>query len=586
MNITSVRTRRFTLPVLMVLLTACPGNRGAVTPAPETGRTVALQPFAGRWAIFREDSATTRSWIGKAQQPMPDFYTMTLTQLRKAVAQQFGLSIEELSEPIVTLQEGGKRHIEFRQRTGSRAIIDAGIFMQFESDGTLAYLRESFLPSSPSPPMPALPANLNAFVRSAVGTVIPAEGGVMYVREVGAPFLYSHHGQARWAIEAYIEVVIDAEMVPIPYDVIVALASGDDVLDVIEHLHPQAAGPEANVFRPTPLVKCTSAEYATVAPSPTHHKVELLRLDSGTTVVNGAYAEFKNLDGLANPPWSACNSSGACDYHFKWFDSTDALQQRKFSEVMAYFHIDDVQHYVQNDVGLVLPVNRPIAVDTVAKAGTLFAFYLHKPAAKQGLYFGVKNLHSVATDGKAIVHEYAHALQAAVVGGRLSKKGDPSGIREGFADYLAVSMFSGRESAECRPCVGTFMNGGDCLRSLLNAQKYPPVILPNDPHERGLVWGRALFRVLETLQSTSSWDAARRIVDRGAFLGHAKVGTTTKTPNMPDMARATLAAVRSDPQTSAHFDAFCDGFEQQEILKSGDCAAMKTLPVIVAPLPP
>jgi hypothetical protein len=133
------------------------------------------------------------------------------------------------------------------------------------------------------------------------------------------------------------------------------------------------------------------------------------------------------------------------------------------------------------------------------------------------------------------------------------------------------------------------MNGGSCYRSLLDAQTYPPKINPKSRYEYGLTWARALFRALRTVRrAEGSWDAARRIVDYGAFLGHEEVQgkSKPKIANMRSMAVATLGAVRANTVTAPYFAAFCDGFEKQTIVKAGTCTAIRTLPVVVQPLPP
>jgi len=560
------------IALFIVPLTRC--SRGLMLRHPLREKTVVSQPLAGQWAVFSDAAIATESWIGRSIQTQSDFTTDGLEILRLAVAHAFGLKNGDLSPAQLVMRGDGSAQVEFRQRFKGDDILEAGIILDFDVRGRLTYFRESFVRPPAELVKPALPSDLDTFIRKAIAAgKVRGTNGIVVIDEICGPILFASEGRLQWVVRAGLTTNAPGEPSPGALDVIIDLASGH-VLAVFDHIHPQA-NPKVNVFRPTPLKQCTHAEYLTIPLTQGFVEVALERLKTGATNANGLYAVFKDLDGYDNIPWTACTSPGVCDFHVADWG------YQAFAELNAYYHIDAVQNHVQK-LGFTL-AKRPIEADAFARVGSSYAYYRNSPVGAGEIWFGKGvNTHSSALDGKVVVHEYGHALQAAEVGALLDKVGEPEAIAEGFADYLALAWFITDEQPPCRECLFAFMNRGKCYRHVSMAKPYNPAANPTDRYELGMIWMKALWLTVGNIEAAGKTPIeARDIVDRGVLRGHERYGKyATAPPDMPTAALATLAAVRSDKgQTDAYFDHFCYGFTQQQILSIADCKKVKTLPL-------
>jgi hypothetical protein len=571
----SSRTEVFAAIALFIFsLTAC-CSLEVMPRHPLREKTVVSQPLAGQWAVFSDAAVETNSWIGRSIQTQSDFTADGLELLRLAVAHAFGLKNGDLSPAQMVMRGDGSAQVEFRQRFKGDDVLEAGIILDFDVRGRLTYFRESFLSASAELVKPALPSDLDTFIRNAIAAgKVRGTSGIVVIDEICGPILFASEGRLQWVVRATLTTAAPGEPSPGLLDVNIDILSGR-VLAVFDHIHPQA-NPKVNVFRPTPLKQCTNAEYVTILPSQGFVKVDLERLNAGATSADGHYALFKDLDGYGNIFWTACTSPGVCEFRFD-----DWRRYQAFAELNAYYHIDAVQEHVQK-LGFTL-AKRPIEADAFANVGSSIAYYRNKPVGAGEIWFGKGvNTHSAALDGKVVVHEYGHALQAAEVGALLDKVGEPEAIAEGFADYLALSWFITDEEAPCRECLFAFMNRGNCYRHVGMAKTYNPALNPTDRYELGMIWMKALWLTVGDIETSGKTPIeARDIVDRGVLRGHERYGKyATSPPDMPTAALATLAAVRSDTgQTDAYFDHFCYGFTQQQILSVADCKKVKTLPL-------
>jgi len=280
--------------------------------------------------------------------------------------------------------------------------------------------------------------------------------------------------------------------------------------------------------------------------------------------------------------WSACDNTGLCDFEF------DLADMEKFAEVMAYYHITNVQKHIQN-LGFTTLATAAIDVyvtaDTVV--GTEAGEFINTQSGSGQILFGLAYGLNVAADPKVIVHEYGHAIQTAAVGSVLDQGGEPSGLAEGFADYLALSNFAARESPSCQPCVAAFMNVGKCVRMIdNNIPQYDAVNRGNnkqEAHALGSIWTKVLWLTLTSIKNSgTSWDDARDIVDSGALLGNCYLGTRSlDNLDFPTAAKITMEAVRDDAVTTPYFKNFCDGFVDRKILVQDDCDTILKRPIHV-----
>ena len=536
----------------------------------------------GAWSDFEPAHGTAKSWIGRAESQQ-SFDAAGISNLRRTVARNANVDESILGEAMVSGCLGNTVAVEFPQRAGGFDVVNAGALLNYPSDRHLAHFVTHFVkpPADLTPPKLPKSEQVRSFVMQAIeGRLrLPDRASVKVIR-LGNPFLYAANGNAVWATDAKLEVAIPDVGLPDDVDVFIDL-SAQRLLASFNHVHRQTQY-KANVFRHTPLTRCTHYDYMNVIGTLQYDDVPLDHLNANALTATGDYATFSDIDkSERNDTWTCEDGRADCDFHFTWNG-----QPQKFAEVMTYYHVTEVQKHVQ-DLGFQHLSNGPIAVDVRSKLGKYLAEFRNDGNGKGVLLFGDDLYgHNVARDPKVIVHEYGHALQAAAVWDRLDGAGDPSAVSEGFADYLALSTFAEDDTDECRQCVGAFMNNGRCYRSLNDPNDPVPKYDPNapdistaDPHHRGRIWTEALWLTLDSVHNkvaSHTWNEARRIVDRGALMGHCFVGhTATEALDMKQVALATLAAVKADAMTTTYFDDFCYGFREQKIVTQTDCDRAK-----------
>jgi hypothetical protein len=150
------------------------------------------QPFAGRWTVFADRSGDSRSAIGCSVEARQSLVFDRLPVLRAAVGRYFGLKVADLSTGGVLPRQDGSAQVEFHQRFQGNDIVQAGIVLSFSAAGHLTYYRETFVPEPAELVKPALPADLDGFIRNATrntvyddGTTVIREGLAAYALRVG-----------------------------------------------------------------------------------------------------------------------------------------------------------------------------------------------------------------------------------------------------------------------------------------------------------------------------------------------------------------------------------------------------------------
>jgi len=530
-----------------------------------------LTPFTGNWAKFvvAEDNST--SWIGSGKRQQ-SFDPASLEELRRDAA---ALAKADVSKATVSGCAAKNTVVTFHQEIGGRDVANAGVSLNFSANRQLSYFRTYVVASPEQVTPPVVPADSRQFVINAIVDRVPDVDRASLMIELSEPFLYAVRTRAVWVVRATLAGRRREGRLPFSADAIIDLVTRKRV-SFFDHIHSQNQ-PDANLLLPTPLQRCTHDEYLTVSTSPTYSTDKLKHLTANAVTPTGDYATPVDLDpSIANAVWT-CVSHGVCDFHFTWNHD-----KQKFGEVMAYYHITAVQDHVQK-LGFTTLANRPIQFDVLAQLGDDIAVYNNNASGTGTLWFGDDSGHNSASDGKVIVHEYGHAIQAAALHQRMDMDTEPSAISEGFADYLAMSTFAGRETDQCRLCFGIFMHGGYCYRKYDDPQEpvpnYDPATNPNEAHALGMIWMHALWLTLDSVRtglSSKSWDDARDIVDRGVLLGHCYLGPDdTAKLDMRVAALATLAAVKDDTVTSPYFDQFCSGFTTKHILAADDCTSIQ-----------
>jgi Zn-dependent metalloprotease len=209
------------------------------------------------------------------------------------------------------------------------------------------------------------------------------------------------------------------------------------------------------------------------------------------------------------------------------------LYRRKncgFKEVMAYFHIDRIQRYIQ-ELGFGNVMSHPIAVNVGGRTDEDNSYY--SPGTR-AITFGRGGVDD-AEDAEIILHEYGHAVQDDIVPGfGMSEQAGAMG--EGFGDYLAGSFFFDWKSARLKPCIASWdavaYSRADPpnLRRLDSTKKFPEDF-EGEVHCDGEIWSACLWELRAQL--------GRRVADRLAIAHHFEL---SRSASFEDGANAIITA--------------------------------------------
>ena len=267
---------------------------------------------------------------------------------------------------------------------------------------------------------------------------------------------------------------------------------------------------KGKVFNPNPVVSLndTSLEDESQISTDAYTEVDLRDLKD-----NGM------LDGPFVSTATTLNRVKRTNFQFL-FDRQD----RGFKEVMVYYHIDRVHHYIQ-ELGFNNIVNHPIEVNIDGRQDDNSEY---SPATKS-LTFGVGGVDD-AEDAEIILHEYGHAILDDQVPNFGPKRTEAAAISEAFGDYLAASFFADIKPSNLRPTLGNwdavFYSGDEppCLRRLDSNKKYPKDLSsPSEEHNDGEIWSACLWELRGAL--------GRRISDQLIIAHHFLLSRTATFEN-------------------------------------------------------
>ena len=179
----------------------------------------------------------------------------------------------------------------------------------------------------------------------------------------------------------------------------------------------------------------------------------------------------------------------------------------RFEEVMAYYHIDTVQRYIQSlgfkDEKAIL--NRAIKVNAHGEEED-DSYYDYSPD-KRNITLGDGGVDD-GEDADVIVHEYGHAILDDIIPG-FGQTSEGKAIGEGFGDYLAATIFDkykkGPRKVRFAEWDAKGLKGGPkpCLR-VLNRDKHYPESMKGEGHADGEIWSACLWKIREALGKTKS----------------------------------------------------------------------------------
>ncbi len=207
-----------------------------------------------------------------------------------------------------------------------------------------------------------------------------------------------------------------------------------------------------------------------------------------------------------------------------------------FEHVMVYFHIDSMQRYFQNRLGINNANAEPQDADPHGFSGADNSFY---SPSLDIISFGEGGVDD-AEDADVIVHEYGHAIQDDIVPG-WGTSTEAGAMGEGFGDYLATVWSMRADTFRWRDVFtwdghNPFWAGRDCD----NNMHYPESLI-GQVHNDGRIWCAANVQIIWSLKSTFniSLDSAIRIMD---FLMVKHHFYLTASATMPEAAQAIIQA--------------------------------------------
>jgi len=184
------------------------------------------------------------------------------------------------------------------------------------------------------------------------------------------------------------------------------------------------------------------------------------------------------------------------------FEFTYNREDDRFEEVMAYYHIDSLQRYVQSlgfkgERGI---LDRPMKVN--AHGGRDDNSYYDPSPGRRSITFGDGGVDD-AEDADVIIHEYGHAIQDAIIPG-FGQSQEGRAMGEGFGDYLAGTFFykfkRGVRKVRIAEWDAKGYQGGpaECLRRL-DSNKHYPEDMEGEEHSDGEIWSACLWRIRKLL---------------------------------------------------------------------------------------
>jgi hypothetical protein len=461
------------------------GSR-VTSPVSKQGR-VQLDPRTG----------ALRSWFDPLARPLVAGPFAPRELAREVLRQSAGLvnwqpTLWDIVDGPV-LGVGGGRSVRFNQEFKGVPVLASEVVVNFHADSRMHSLYNQYhydIPPAldPAPKVPPLAARAlvarlsNAFRKRQIGpprlVVLryePVDRQLPYrprrrnrAHSRFSRALHAHLARARRRGRAPVsgrhylawEITLRTKRPLSAWLLLVDAVSGS-VLEVRD-LFSYATG-RGKVFDPNPIVSSGDLKLSWRTPARVlnalRKSVRLKRLhskdDLGLLYLDGAWVQ---MDDSAPPDFPEPTSkSGSFIFSAK---------SPKFLDVMAYYHIDTLQQYIQTDLGLTGATEFSIVVDPQGQNGGDVS-----QGTGTSIVFGEGRVPD-ASDAMVIVHEYGHALQDAL-NPSSSLNDIASGETEGFSDFLAAVYFDDKHKPVIPPTRGMMFSWN------FNPIDFPPNEFPD-----------------------------------------------------------------------------------------------------------
>ncbi|HEY6212660.1 MAG TPA: M36 family metallopeptidase [Vicinamibacterales bacterium] len=508
-----------------------------------------------RWSPERDRvitllGRTAKSYRGKPADAAREF-------LREN-ADLFGLR-SDLADLTVLVEQShlGGASVEFQQVYQGRPVENGRLQVNLDKENRVLMVASSYLPQ-PAPPAPPRLSREQA-VEQALAEFMKRTPRTQDNRMQDAPPQVAevYFARGRELVPAFKIHIERANPFGVKEFIIHAVTG--EVLFLRDFVHD--ADGTGRVFDPNPRGSrndntITEATLPTDNPNPYYDR-PLLNLDPASGGEFHLQGPFVSVEDFVGPSNTVATEAAASDFTYSR-GGTD------FTDVMAYYHIDTIQRYIQS-LGFVNVNNRRIRIDSHGESGQN-AHSVNTPAGAGYLKFGdvgTPITRYVAEDADIIFHEYGHAVQANVGVTKFDgNSGDNStwALGEGFGDYLGASATfdaitaAGGDTA----LVGEWAWFGG-LRRVDTGMDMDDFVPGGEEHNNGQIWSQTLWNIFGAIGKVNA--------DRVILQSHFNVPDS---PKFKDNADAIMTA---DMQLYAgsHLAQLCEVFKDQKIYVDADC---------------
>ena len=458
-------------------------------------------------------------------------------------AQELGLKDHHELDLRLTRNGHSGETLRFQQMISGVPVFQSEVVVHFNNKGVVTYTSESLEKNAAN--ISVIPAISSETAISRAKTEMNLQGDIMF--EENKLFVWQTEDNQTKLVY---RVVLNSFETPGSWEAMVDAASGNvlrvqDIAFYYKHDHdhgdPQnddAAKSVTNtveagtgyIFNPDPLsytgstyggqyVDGNDATNDALDEARQLVTIPELELAGGMYKLKGTYAEIKELEA----PATGLFTQASPDFLFN-------RNEQGFEAVNAYWHIDNMQRYVNETLGIeCLPMTNGGVVwfDPHGVGGADNSYY-----SNGRLVFG-EGCVDDAEDADVVIHELGHGVHDWVTGGSLSQV---QGLSEGSGDYWGQSYSRSLGQWEpSDPQYQWFFNwdghntcwGG---RTTGYGGTYPP---PGGTpiHTAGQIWATSLMRI---------WDRiGREKTDRAFLEGLAMTNAST---NQQNAARAVRQA--------------------------------------------
>lgn len=236
--------------------------------------------------------------------------------------------------------------------------------------------------------------------------------------------------------------------------------------------------------------------------------------------------------------------------------------QQEFEDVMVYYHVDNIQRYFQDTLGIMFANNEAQDCDPHGLDGADNSHYV---PSMDYIAWGEGGVDD-DEDADVILHEYGHAIQDDIVPG-WGVSHEASAMGEGFGDYLAVTYAVDVDTFRWADVFtwdghNPFWPG----RSANMDNYHYPEDANREIHDAGQLWSSALMDVFWAFYNQGmTIHQARKIIDALVITHHTYL---TASATMPEAANA-IIQVDMDLFNGAHLGTILPIFDARGFIDMG-----------------